>query len=93
METHCHDAVGVVEGLLDPVSVVDVDIEVEHSVVEGEELHYAEDDIVDVAESTGLAHLCMVVPSRPVYHHIPQATHHCISCVQTSPGSQPTEME
>ena len=54
MKADCHDPVGVVEGLLDAIAVVDVDVEVEHARVHLEQLEDAEDDIVDIAEPAGL---------------------------------------
>ena len=61
-----HDAVGGVEGLLDAVSVVDVDVDVEDALVVLEELEDGEHDVVDVAEAGRLALLGVVESAGPV---------------------------
>jgi hypothetical protein len=45
VEGHGHDAVGGVEGLLDAVAVVDVNVDVEDARVEAEQLDDAQDDV------------------------------------------------
>ena len=66
VEGHGHDAVGGVEGLLDAVAVVDVDVDVEHPLVVLEQLQDGQDDVVDVAEAGGLALLGVVEAAGPV---------------------------
>mmetsp|Transcript_20578 Transcript_20578/g.48498 ORF Transcript_20578/g.48498 Transcript_20578/m.48498 type:complete len:426 (-) Transcript_20578:122-1399(-) len=61
-----HDAVRRVEGLLDAVSVVDVDVDVQDPLVLLEELQYRQDAVVDVAEPGGLRLLGVVQPPGPV---------------------------
>jgi hypothetical protein len=61
-----HDAIGGVESLLDAVSVVDVDVDVEHALVRLEELEDREDDVVDVAKARGFVLLGVVQAPRPV---------------------------
>ena len=51
VEGEGHDAVGGPEGLLDPVAVVDIDVDVEYAGVVEEELEDGDDDVVDVAEA------------------------------------------
>lgn len=51
VERHRHDSVGRVERLLDSVSVVDVDVDVEDASVELEQLQDAKHDVVHVAEA------------------------------------------
>jgi hypothetical protein len=50
MERAGEDSIRRVERLLDSVSVVDVDVDVEHSGVDTEQFEDAENDVVDVAE-------------------------------------------
>lgn len=45
MEGDGHDAVGGVEGFLDTISVVDVNVDVEDAWVEAKEFEDAEDDV------------------------------------------------
>ena len=61
-----HDAVGRVEGLLDAVAVVDVDVDVQDARVVPQELEDGEDDVVDVAEARRLALLGVVEAAGPV---------------------------
>ena len=51
MERHGHDPVGRVEGLLDSVAVVDVDVDVEDASVKFQQLQNAQHDVVHVAET------------------------------------------
>ena len=46
--------------------MVDVDINVKHSLVVLEQLQDGQDDVVDVTEATGLALLGVVEPSGPI---------------------------
>jgi hypothetical protein len=57
---HRHDPVGEVEGLLDAVPVVDVDVDVQHARVHLEQLQDGQHDVVHVAEARGLALLGVV---------------------------------
>ena len=61
-----HHAVGGVEGLLDAVAVVDVDVDVQHALVVLEQLEDGEHDVVGIAEARRLALLGVVEPARPV---------------------------
>ena len=61
-----HHAVGGVEGLLDAVAVVDVDVDVQHPLMLLEQLEDGEHDVVRVAEARRLALLGVVQPARPV---------------------------
>ena len=63
MEADGHDPIGVVEGLLDPVPVVDVDVEVEDPRVHLQQLQDAQHYVVDVAETTRFCFFAMVEPS------------------------------
>lgn len=85
MEADGHDPVRVVEGLFDSITVVDVDVEVQDAGVHAEEFEYADDDIVDVAEPTGLSFLGVVVAAGPVYDDIAQTGHNGVSSVNTAP--------
>ena len=66
VEADSHDSVSGVEGLLHPVTVVDVNIYVEDSLVVLEELQDGEYNVIDVTESTGLGFLSVVKSTSPV---------------------------
>ena len=50
VERDCHDAVGAVEGFFDTITVVHINVDVEHARVETEELDDAEDDVCGMLE-------------------------------------------
>lgn len=66
VERNGHDAVGQIERLLDSVTVVHVDVDVQHARVVLEQLQYGDDDVVDVAEAGRLELLGVVQPAGPV---------------------------
>lgn len=66
VEGHCHDPVSEVEGFLDPVTMVDVNINVEHPRVVLEQLQDANHNVIDIAEARSLKLLGMVQTSSPV---------------------------
>jgi len=66
VEADGHDAVGGVEGLLDAVAVVDVNVDVEDALVLLEELEDGKDAVVDVAEAGGLGLLGVMETAGPV---------------------------
>ena len=55
MKRHGHDAVGGVEGLLHAVAVVNVDVDVQHTLVVLEQLQDGQHDVVDITEAGSLA--------------------------------------
>mmetsp|Transcript_7849 Transcript_7849/g.19970 ORF Transcript_7849/g.19970 Transcript_7849/m.19970 type:complete len:228 (+) Transcript_7849:888-1571(+) len=73
MEGHRHDAVREIEGLLDAVAVVDVDVEVQHARVVLEQLQDGQHQVVEVAEPAGLCPLGVVQPAGPVDGRVHQA--------------------
>ena len=66
MEGYSHDSVSRVEGLLHAISMVDVDVDVQNSIMILQKLKNCKDDIVYVAEAACLLLLCMVQSARPV---------------------------
>ena len=59
-----------VEGLLDTVAMMNVDINVQHPTMVLQQLEDGEDDIVGVAEAGRLALFGVVQPARPVDAHV-----------------------
>mmetsp|Transcript_21840 Transcript_21840/g.55418 ORF Transcript_21840/g.55418 Transcript_21840/m.55418 type:complete len:490 (-) Transcript_21840:14-1483(-) len=70
VERDGHHAVGGVEGLLDTVAVVDVDVDVQHALVVLEQLQDRQHDVVHVAEARRLTLLRVVQPPRPVDRNV-----------------------
>ena len=65
-----HDAVGSVEGLLNAIAVVAVDIDVEYPRICAQELEDAEHDVVDVAEPRRFSLFGMVQAAGPVDRNV-----------------------
>jgi len=66
MHTHRHNTVSGVKSLLHAIAVVDVNINIEHTLVHFEELKNRQDNVVDIAEPTGLAFFRVVETACPV---------------------------
>ena len=73
--------------------MVDIHVDIEHSCVVFQQLEDAEDDVVCVAESTGLALLCMVHPSSPVDCYSSISPDQSLSCVDGPSAGQLAELE
>ena len=73
MERDSHHAVRRVEGLLDAVAVVDVDVEIQDTWVVLKQLEDAQHNVVHVAKSRRLGALRVVQAARPVDCHISNA--------------------
>ena len=61
-----HDAIGEIEGLLNAVAVVNVDVDVENARVPFQEFENGDDDVVHVAESGRFVLLRVVKSARPI---------------------------
>ena len=70
MEGEGHDTIGEVEGLLDAVAVVDVNVDVEDARVHLEQLEDCQHDVVGVAEAARLALFRVMQATRPVDHDV-----------------------
>jgi hypothetical protein len=66
MERYGHDSICAVEGFLDSISMMNVDIDIEYSVMIFQELQDGEDNIIDIAEATCLHLFGMMEASRPI---------------------------
>jgi hypothetical protein len=70
VERNGHDTVGSVKGLFNTVSVVNVNVDVENTLLIPEQLDDSEDDVIDIAESTGLALFRVMQTTSPVYSDV-----------------------
>lgn len=66
MEGHGHHPIRGVEGLLDAVAVVHVDVHVQHALVVLQQLQDPEHDVVHVAEARRFGLLGVVEAAAPV---------------------------
>ena len=70
MEADSHYSIRCVEGLLNPVAMMNINVNVEDSIVVLEEFEDRNHDVIDEAEPTCLLFLGMVEPPGPVDTHI-----------------------
>lgn len=62
----CHHPICKIESLLHTISMVNVYVNIQDSLVGFKEFQYRQNTIVDVTKSTGLTLFCVVKPARPV---------------------------
>jgi hypothetical protein len=70
VERNGHHTVRQVEGFLDAVTVMDIDVDVENALVLLEELEASEHDVVGVAEAGCLGLLGVVHPAAPIHDDV-----------------------
>lgn len=70
MEANSHDTASQQECLFYTISVVHVDVDIEHPRVYLQKFENTQDYVVDVAESAGLALLGMVQSTSPIDSHV-----------------------
>jgi len=70
MKADSHDPISIVECFLDSITMVDINIEIQYSIVHFQQFQDAKDNIVDIAKSRSLTFLGMMVATTPVYHGI-----------------------
>ena len=66
MERYGHDSVCAVEGFLDSIPMMHVDVNIEYPVMVFQELQDCEDNVIDIAEATCLHLFGMMEASRPI---------------------------
>ena len=93
VEADGHDAVGGVEGLLDAVAVVDVDVDVEDALVLLEELEDGQDAVVDVAKAGGLGLLGVMESAGPVDDDVGPVLVEAAGAADGAGGVQLAELE
>jgi hypothetical protein len=85
MERDSHDTISAVERLLHSIAMVDVNVDVEHTLVFLQELKDAQHNVVDVAETGRFALLRVVKTTSPVDCNVGASIVQlgCTSCVFT----------
>ena len=61
-----HDAVSRVERFFDAVTVVAIDVDIQHAGIYAQKLQYSKHYVIDIAEAAGLLPLCVVKTACPV---------------------------
>lgn len=84
MEGKGHDSIGRPEGLLDAITMVNVNIDVEDTRVVQEELEDREDDVIYVAESRRFRFFRVMKTTRPVNCDVRLVRREFSGCVQGS---------
>lgn len=67
MKRHCHNSVGRIKGLLNPIAMVHIDIDVKNSFVVFQKLEDGQNNVVDIAKPRCLLPFCVMQPASPVY--------------------------
>lgn len=73
MKRNSHDAVGGEKRLLHAIAVMDVNIDVEDASMIFQEFENGENNVVDVAETTGFALLGVMQATRPIDGNVSSA--------------------
>jgi hypothetical protein len=84
MERHRHYPVTRVKGFLNAVTMVHVDVYVEHAIVVFEELKDRKNDVVHIAEPAGFLLLGVMQTATPVYRDVGAFVVEFYGCVDTS---------
>ena len=92
MQAESHNSIGMIESLLDSISVMHIYVDIEHPGIDFQQLQYTDNNIVDIAEPTGLRFLGMVIASRPVDGRMRLPTNDEISSIETAADGQFTEI-
>ena len=66
VEATCHHAVRGVKGLFDAVSMMAIDVDIQHAGIYAQKLQYSKHYVIDIAEAAGLLPLCVVKTACPV---------------------------
>lgn len=70
MKRASEDAVSGVEGFFDAIAVVDIDVNVEDTLVVAEEFYDRENDVVDIAETGSFSLFSVVETTCPVDRNV-----------------------
>eukprot|EP00962_Isochrysis_galbana_P009153 scaffold2549_cov108-Isochrysis_galbana.AAC.10 len=84
-----HHSIRRIEGFLDPVTVVDVNVQVEHAGVVLEHVEDGQHNVVDVAEARRLGPLGVMQPPSPVDAHVRGARVETQRTVDRAPRVKP----
>lgn len=60
MERYCHNPISDVEGLLDSIAMMDVHVQIEHTLMVLQQLKNGKHDVIGIAEPTGLTFFSVV---------------------------------
>lgn len=66
MERAGHDSVSQVEGLLNPITMMDINIDIQYSLISLEQFQNSQDTVIDIAEPRGLRLFGMMQPTGPI---------------------------
>lgn len=92
MKRDSHDSICIEKRLLDSISMVYIDIEIEYSRVNFQKLKNADNYIIYIAKTTSLWFFGVMIASRPVDSNIWDASQNYISCIYTPTSCKLAEM-
>ena len=92
MKAHSHDSISMIESFLNSITMMNINIEVQHSRVNFQHLENAYHNIIDIAKSTCLCFFGMVITARPVDSYIRYTSKDNVSSVNASSSSKLTKM-
>ena len=75
MKRYCHDSVCQQKCFLDSITVVAIDIDVEHSCVLFQQLQDSKHTVIDIAKSTGFTLFSMMETTRPINGNVRMLSH------------------
>jgi len=70
MKRDRHDPIRSIKSLFDPITVMDINIDVQHTMMMLEQLQNSQDTIIHITKPRGLALLRVMQPPRPINHDI-----------------------
>lgn len=92
MKTNSHNSIGQVECLLDSISMMNIDVEIQHTRVDLKEFEDTKHDVVYITETTSLAFLGVMQTTTPIDSNISIAMYNCTSTVDWTSSRKLTEI-
>jgi hypothetical protein len=90
---YSHDTVSCVKCLFDTIPMMNIDVNVQGSLVDSQKFQDSQDNIVDIAEPAGLDFLRMMQTSGPVYRNVAFLTIKTGCTLHASTNADPTEIK
>jgi hypothetical protein len=91
MEGYTHDSIGQEKSFLHAISMMHINIDIQSAGLVFEEFQNAQDNIIGVAESGGLALLGMMESATPVDGDVSLLVHQKVGCINRAATTQLTK--
>ena len=86
MERNSHDSIRIVKCFLYTISMMNIDIQIEHSRVHFKQFQDANNDVIDIAEPTSLSFFGVMIPSCPIYGNIRDSCQNDVGSIHAPPS-------